>query len=275
MLVEGAHRRHAVPVSEDDGALVVDSGALRVRLARSRWAMTVEDAAGRVLIDPSQDNTLLRVPFVLPLGFSRNADGRTAFHESFGLTPDERMHGLGEQFGPFDKRGQRLVSWSRDPTGGLASTVSYLNIPFLMSDRGYGVFVHHASRIVYELGQPALQSAAFRVEDPYLDYFFVYGPTPKEMIQRYTELTGRPLAPPLWSFGAWFSRCMYRDREQVEGIVERLRELDIPADVVHVDPRWLKERRRGSATAATSCGTRRRSRTRRGSCAGWRSAASS
>ena len=84
MLVEGAHRRHAVPVSEDDGALVVDSGALRVRLARSRWAMTVEDAAGRVLIDPSQDNTLLRVPFVLPLGFSRDADGRTAFHESFG-----------------------------------------------------------------------------------------------------------------------------------------------------------------------------------------------
>jgi len=205
MLVEGAHRRHAARVSEDDGGLVVDSGELRVRLARSRWAMTVEDAAGRALIDPSQDNTLLRVPFVLP--------------------------------------GQRLVSWSRDPTGGLASTISYLNIPFFMSDRGYGVFVHHASRIVYELGQPALQSAAFRVEDPYLDYFFVYGPTPKELVQRYTALTGRPLAPPLWSFGAWFSRCMYRDREQVEGIVERLRELNIPGDVVHVDPRWLMERR--------------------------------
>jgi len=243
MLVEGAHRRHSARVGEDDGALVVDSGALKVRLARSRWAMAVEDADGRAFIRPSQDNTLLRLPFVLPLGFSRTADGRAAFHEAFGLTPDERLFGLGEQFGPFDKRGQRLVSWSRDPTGGLASTISYLNIPFFMSDRGYGVFVHHASRIVYELGQPALQSAAFRVEDPYLDYFFVYGPTPKEMIQRYTELTGRPLAPPLWSFGAWFSRCMYRDREQVEGIVERLRELNIPGDVVHVDPRWLKERR--------------------------------
>jgi len=242
MLVEGAHRRHAAPVSEDDGSIVIDSGALRVRLARSRWAMTVEDAADRALIEPSQDNTLLRTPFVLPLGFSRDG-GRTAFHESFGLTPDERMYGLGEQFGPFDKRGQRLISWSRDPTGGLASTVSYLNIPFFMSDRGYGVFVHHASRIVYELGQPALQSAAFRVEDPHLDYFFVYGPTPKEMIERYTELTGRPPTPPLWTFGAWFSRCMYRDREQVEGVVERLRELSIPADVVHVDPRWLKERR--------------------------------
>jgi len=81
MLVEGARRRHTARVGEDDGAVVVDSGALRVRLARSRWAMTVEDAAGRALISPSQDNTLLRVPFVLPLGFSRGEDGR-------------RLHGL-------------------------------------------------------------------------------------------------------------------------------------------------------------------------------------
>src|SRR3990172_577545 len=116
MLVEGAHRRHAARVSEDDGRLVADSGALRVRLARSRWAMTVEDAAGHALIEPSQDNTLLRTPFVLPLGFSRDSEGRTAFHESFGLPPDERMYGLGEQFGPFDKRGQRTVSSSPDPT---------------------------------------------------------------------------------------------------------------------------------------------------------------
>src|SRR3972149_1015698 len=67
MLVEGAHRQQAVQVSEDDGAVVLDSGALRVRLARSRWAMTVDAAAGRVLIDPSSDNTLLRVPFGLAL----------------------------------------------------------------------------------------------------------------------------------------------------------------------------------------------------------------
>src|SRR3972149_5492332 len=56
MLVEGAHRRQAVRVSEDDGAVVADSGALRVRLTRSRWAMTVAEAAGRALIDPSQGN---------------------------------------------------------------------------------------------------------------------------------------------------------------------------------------------------------------------------
>ena len=243
MLVEGAHRRYQTGLTEDEGGLVVDSGRLKLRLARALWALTVEDADGRVLIEPSADRQLLRTPLALPLGFSRDEQGRVAFHDSFSLTPEERLYGLGEQFGPVDRRGQRIVSWSRDPTGGLMAPVCYLNIPFFVSSRGYGIFVHHSSKIVYELGQPALQSAAFRVEDPYLDYFFVYGPGPKEIIGRYTELTGRPVAPPVWSFGAWFSRCMYRDREQVEGIVERLRQLGIAGDVIHLDPLWLKERR--------------------------------
>ncbi|MCH7835468.1 MAG: alpha-xylosidase [Chloroflexi bacterium] len=243
MLVEGAHSRYRPRLHADDGALIVDSGALKVRLARARWGLTVEDAHGRSLIEPSPDSRLLRTPFVLPLGFSREGSGGVAFHDAFALTPDERLYGLGEQFGPFDRRGQRIVSWSRDPSGGLASPVCYMNVPFFLSSRGYGIFLHHSSKIVYELGQPALQSAAFRVNDPYLDYFFIYGPGPKQIIERYTGLTGRPLAPPLWSFGAWWSRCMYRDREQVEGIVERLRQLGIPGDVIHLDPLWLKERR--------------------------------
>ncbi len=243
MLVEGAHRRYQPQLAEDGGALLLDSGPLKVRLERSSWALTVEDAGARALIGPSADRRLLRVPFVLPLGFSRDARGRVAFHDSFSLAVGERLYGLGEQFGPFDRRGQRIVSWTRDPTGGLTAPVCYINIPFFMSSRGYGVFLNHSSKIVYELGQPALQSAAFRVEDPHLDYFFVYGPGPREIVARYAELTGRPVTPPVWSFGVWFSRCMYRDREQVEGVVERLRQMGVPGDVIHLDPRWLKERR--------------------------------
>jgi alpha-D-xyloside xylohydrolase len=243
MLVEGAHRRHAAALREDEQALVLDSGSLIVRLDRRRWGMTVA-AEGRELIAPSLDGWLLRDPLVLPLGFSRSEEGgRASFHDSFGLTWDERLYGLGEQFGPFDRRGQRIVSWSRDPTGGLIAPVCYLNVPFLLSDRGYGLFLHHSSRIVYELGIPALQSAAFRADDPYLDYFFAYGPDPKAILGRYGELTGRPVAPPPWSFGAWFSRCMYPERGTVEEVAERLRELGIPGDVIHLDPLWLKERR--------------------------------
>lgn len=246
MLVAGADTPKRVPrvrLREDDAGATVESRALRVRVSRRPWSLSIADGRGRVLHTLRPDDRQLLGPTVLPTGYSRDRRGRVAFHQSFSLEPDERLYGLGEQFGPFDKRGQRLVSWSRDPLGSVTSTVSYLNVPFLLSSRGYGLFVHHHSKIVYELGQPSPQAAAFRVDDPYLDYFFIHGPSPKAIIGRYGRLTGRPVVPPLWSFGVWFSRCMYSDREQVEGIVERLRGLGIPGDVVHLDPRWLKERR--------------------------------
>jgi len=243
MLIDGAHGKHGAQVLDDGERIVVDSGALRVVIDRSgEWGMTVMPTSERAVFEQRWEDRQIRGAVTLPTGYSRDASGRTEFHEVFSLEPDERLYGLGEHFGSFDRKGQRIVSWSRDPVGSLTSTVCYINVPFLISTRGFGLFLHHHSKIAYELGNPALQTGAMRVGDPYLDYFFIYGPSPKEMIGRYTELTGRATVPPLWSFGVWWSRCMYRNREQVEGIVERLRELDMPGDVVHLDPLWLKGR---------------------------------
>lgn len=242
MLVDGAHRTHDASLEEDDSGWVLDSGSLKIRLSRLPWALTVSDASGRTVFEQRDEDKQIAGAITLPTGYSTDIDGRVQFHEVFSLNPDEHIYGLGEHYGSFDRKGQRIVSWSRDPIGALTSTVAYINIPFLLSSRGYGLFVHHHSKITYELGNPALQTAAIRVADPYLDYFFIYGPSLKEIIGRYGELTGRPVVPPLWSFGVWWSRCMYRNRQQVEGIVERLRELDIPGDVIHLDPLWLKGR---------------------------------
>ena len=112
----------------------------------------------------------------LPTGLSRDNEGQVRFHEVFSLAPDERLYGLGEHFTSFDRRGQRIVSWTRDPVGALTSTATYVNVPLVISSRGFGLFFHHHSKITYELGNPALQTAAIRVGDPYLDYFFIYGP---------------------------------------------------------------------------------------------------
>lgn len=243
MLVEGAKRSSSATASESDEFVTLDSGELRVLVSRvGEWAMSVIPDGGRAVFEQLWEDRQIIGAITLPTGFSRDKDGRVQFHEVFSLQPDEHLYGLGEHFTPLDRKGQRIVAWSRDPVGSLTSTAAYINVPFLVSSRGFGVFFHHHSKITYELGNPALQTAAIRVGDPYLDYFFIYGPSPKEIIARYTELTGRATVPPKWSFGVWFSRCMYRNRTQVEGIVERVRELGIPADVVHLDPLWLKGR---------------------------------
>ncbi len=243
MLIEGARRAVSCEVREEGNLLVLSTTALRVELASDPWSLTVRDTSGRALLEQLWEDKQIRSAITLPTGFSVDQRGRTEFHEAFSLRHDEHLYGLGQHYGAFDRKGQRIVSWSRDPVGSATTTVCYINIPFLSSSRGYGLFFHHHSKITYELGNPALQTGAIRVGDPYLDYFFIYGPSPKEIIGRYGELTGRPAVPPQWSFGVWWSRCMYQNREQVEGIVERLRELDIPGDVIHLDPMWLRERR--------------------------------
>jgi alpha-D-xyloside xylohydrolase len=244
MLIE--KRRPPVPfkVTADKEAITLSSSALKATIRRQPWRMTVENASGKLVYQQQVQDRAIVFHMSLPPGFSRDAEGRTAFHECFSLTPDEHLFGLGEHYGPLDKRGQRHVAWSRDPYGVNTTDITYHNTPFFMSSRGYGIFINQASRSVYELGLPSAETGAFRVEDPYLDYFLIYGPGPKEILARYTDLTGRAPVPPLWSFGLWTSRCMYRDRPQVEEVVGRYRELGIPLGVVHLDPLWMKERKK-------------------------------
>jgi alpha-D-xyloside xylohydrolase len=242
MLVKDALRTAAVKITTDDEAVTIASKSVSVRVTKGPWSVEVRDGDGRAIFHETKGDRALMNQVTIPTGFSNVEGGAPQFHETFSLEPGEHLYGLGEQFAGFDKNGQRLVAWSRDPTGSVVNTISYLNIPFLLSTRGYGLFVHQHSKIVWELGNPAVQSGAFRTGDPYLDYFVIHGPSFKDVISRYGDLTGRPTVPPVWSFGAWYSRCMYRSREQVEGIVERLRELDIPADVVHLDPLWQETR---------------------------------
>jgi alpha-D-xyloside xylohydrolase len=230
-----------VELRSDGGGVTLASSSLRLRVGRQPWQLAVYDSEGREVCRQQRQDRAMMGYVAHPTGYSIDAEGDVAFHESLALAADEHLFGLGMQFGPLDKRGQRLVSWTRDTYGFTSSTVTYMNLPFFMSSAGYGVFINHTSPIIYELGCPSWPTASFRVEDPYLDYFLIYGPSPKEILARYTELTGRAPLPPLWSFGLWMSRSRYGSREQVEGVVEGLRERGIPCDVINLDPRWLKE----------------------------------
>jgi alpha-D-xyloside xylohydrolase len=87
-----------------------------------------------------------------------------------------------------------MVSWARETGGANATNVTY-HSTFFWSSRGYGVFLHHSSRAVYEFGYPSAITGAFRVDDPYLDYFLIYGPNPKQILARYSDLTGAAATP--------------------------------------------------------------------------------
>jgi alpha-D-xyloside xylohydrolase len=76
-----------------------------------------------------------------------------------------------------------------------------------------------------------------------LDYFVIYGPSPREVLSRYTALTGRPALPPAWSFGLWLSTSFTTDYDEatVTRFIEGMAERRLPLHVFHFDCFWMKE----------------------------------
>ena len=162
-------------------------------------------------------------------------------HEQLNLGVGECVYGLGERFGPFVKNGQSIDMWNED--GGTASEQSYKNVPFYMTNRGYGVLVNHPERVSFEVASEKVERVQFSVPGEALDYYLIYGPSPKEVLERYTALTGRPALPPAWSFGLWLSTSFVTDYDEasVTGMIQGMANRDLPVHVFHFDCFWMKE----------------------------------
>jgi alpha-D-xyloside xylohydrolase len=174
------------------------------------------------------------------LGFVDTPNGRF-IHEQLGLSVGELIYGLGERFTPFVKNGQVVDMWNAD--GGTSSELAYKNIPFYLSNRGYGVFVSHPEKISFEIASEKVERVQFSVPGERLTYYLIYGPTLKEVLSRYTALTGRPALPPPWSFGLWLSTSFTTDYDEatVTHFIEGMAEREIPLSVFHFDCFWMKE----------------------------------
>lgn len=204
------------------------------------WRIELRDVAGRVLTQTYhlQDNSTTFTP-ILPFCFVRRAaDYSRSVAAVFTLVPGEKLFGCGESFTEFNKRGQRVVLWVDDSNGTQNETM-YKPIPFFLSNRGYGMFVHSSAPITIDFGRYFSGVNSIMLGDDELDLFLFIG-QPKDIIAEYTALTGRAPVPPLWSFGLWMSRCTYSTEAQVREVAAKLRQNRIPCDVIHIDTGWFE-----------------------------------
>ncbi len=174
------------------------------------------------------------------LGLMRE-DGRTYLHEQLGLGVGEVVYGLGERFGPLIKNGQTVDVWNAD--GGTSSEQAYKNVPFYLTNRGYGVLVNEPGLVSFEIGSESVERVQFSVESQSLEYLIIGGPQPKDVLDRYTALTGRPAEVPAWSYGTWLSTSFTTDygEETVNHFVDGMVERGIPLSVFHFDCFWMRE----------------------------------
>jgi len=167
-------------------------------------------------------------------------DAQVFMKDELSLSVGELVYGLGERFGAFVKNGQSVDIWNAD--GGSASEQAYKNIPFYMTNKGYGVFINHPGNVSLEIGSEKTARVQFCVSGEILEYFIIYGPDPKTVLERYTALTGRPVMPPEWSFGLWLSTSFTTsyDEKTVMSFINGMEERKIPLSVFHFDCFWMK-----------------------------------
>jgi alpha-D-xyloside xylohydrolase len=225
--VEGGHQ-----YSSDSGLVVI---------TENPWRVEFYDADGKLLTGTNHhtDNATSTFTPIMPFSFVRRAsDYSRRFSATFNLHPGEKIYGFGEQYTEFDKRGQKVVLWV-DDANGTQNETSYKPIPFFLSSRGYGIFMHTSSPVTCDVGKYFSGVNSLMIGDETLDLFVFLG-EPKEVLDAYTDLTGKPEMPPLWSFGLWMSRISYFSEEDGRTVAKELRKHEIPSDVIHFDTGWFE-----------------------------------
>ncbi|WP_086664724.1 alpha-xylosidase [Lentzea kentuckyensis] len=204
------------------------SGALQVRIGRD-WK--VEFVAGDRVLTASEGKGM---------GFL-TLDDKHYVRDQLCLGVGDVVYGLGERFGPLVRNGQVVDIWNAD--GGTNSEQAYKNVPFYLTNAGYGVFVNHPGHVSFEVASEKVTCVQFSVEGQSLEYFVIYGPSPKEILRKYTLLTGRPTVPPMWSFGLWLSTSFTTsyDEQTVSSFIDGMIERDLPLSVFHFDCFWMRE----------------------------------
>jgi alpha-D-xyloside xylohydrolase len=234
----------------DEGG-VLTTGRLTARIAPGApWDLSFEVDGVRVTGSGAKAQGYIRLSddAAVDTGIVGNAraesgvpDERVFVHEQLDLGVGELIYGLGERFGPLVKNGQTVDAWNAD--GGTSSEQAYKNVPFHLSNRGYGILVNDPGHVSYEIGSEAVERVQFSVPGEVLEYFVIAGPTPKDVLTRYTALTGRPPVVPAWSYGLWLSTSFTTDYDEatVTSFVDEMARRDLPVSVFHFDCFWMRE----------------------------------
>jgi len=198
----------------------------------------------------------LSISFMNHQGELLNADdaaqGISFMGQEFRVTKqlfdDEHIYGFGEKNGRLDKRGWHLggyhyVMWNCDTFGYDSSTDPiYASVPFYMAVRrgnAYGIFLDNTWRTSFDVGRERAHRMTFGSEGGDLDYYFINGPHPKQVIERYTNLTGHMPLPPLWSLGYHQCRWSYYPESKVRQLADTFRAKKIPIDALWLDIHYL------------------------------------
>ncbi|MCR4840333.1 MAG: alpha-xylosidase [Lachnospiraceae bacterium] len=229
-----------VIAEELEDIIRIVNGGLTLEITKKNFRMDYYRDGELILSSEPRDLSYIKTDWQ-GLPYDDGSDKDTYMRQMLTIGVDEHLYGMGERFSPFVKNGQSVSIWNED--GGTSTEQSYKNIPFYISDKGYGVLVNHPEKVEFEVGSEILTKCGFSVKGERIDYFIFNGPTMKDVLKRYTDISGKPSLPAPWTFGLWLSTSFTTnyDEETVTKFVDGMFERDIPLQVFHFDCFWMKD----------------------------------
>ena len=239
MLAKEPGRDGSWKVAETNDKIIYSSDYGTIQINKNPWRIVLKDKAGRILSQTAAlsdaDSTQVKyTPFCF---VKRGSDNARRINPVFTLTADEMIFGCGESATGLNKAGQKVNLFVTDPQGPETDQM-YKPIPFFMSNRGYGMFMHTSAPVTCDFGATYIGLNKMFMGDENLDLFVFFG-EPKDILDEYTDLVGKPGMPPLWSFGTWMSRITYFSEKEGYDVAANIRKNKYPCDVIHFDTGWF------------------------------------
>ena len=220
-------------------SIIYKNGNGELEIQKYPFRLILRDAKGKILTQTRHiiDNDSTQVK-LLPFNFiKRGSDNSRSINPVFMLSPGERIYGCGESFTSLNKVGQKVNISVVDPQGPETDGM-YKPVPFYFSNRGYGIFMHTSAPTTADFGASYIGAQRLFMGDETMDFFVFFG-EPKEILDKYTNVTGKSPMLPLWTFGTWMSRISYFSQKEGLEIAHQLKANRIPADVIHFDTGWF------------------------------------
>ena len=177
-------------------------------------------------------------------GYRKNNDHETI---QFNLTDDEILYGGGARALGMNRRGNRLELYNKAHYGyETHSELMNFTMPIVMSSNQYMIHFDNAPIGYLDLDSKKDNTLSYETISGRKTYQVVVGDSWLDVIDNYTDLTGKQPMPPRWALGNFSSRFGYHSQEETEATIDKFKEEEIPVDAIILDLYWFGKKLKGT-----------------------------
>lgn len=178
------------------------------------------------------------------LGYSKTEDGELI---QFNLTTDEVLYGGGARALGMNRRGHRLQLYNKAHYGyETQSELMNFTMPIVMSSNQYMVHFDNAPTGYIDLDSKKDNTLTYQTISGRKTYQVIVGNTWLDVIDNYTDLTGKQPMPPRWALGNFSSRFGYHSQNETLETINKFKEEEIPVDAIILDLYWFGKEIQGT-----------------------------